>query len=241
MYKTKEDSEEDKARKDIARQERRMEKDMKERRLALKEDSLKKEENLLRTAKDEVDAADLADDRKIRMIRDRIRARETYERQEKERAERERLAKIRKQQREEQEKRDREAAEAYRKRQAEARAAEQKLKEEQAKQWQKTVNELRKKANHSSQHARSNVPQRGARRASKLTCSHDGWWPKVQGQRACPECSDVWTYLLQCPGCDMEACPKCQAAIRPSRPRTHRRAPPRVRTPSPDFSYYDWD
>ncbi|RAL68071.1 hypothetical protein DID88_008791 [Monilinia fructigena] len=41
-----------------------------------------------------------------------------------------------------------------------------------------------------------------------LTCYHDCWWSKVQGRTACPECHEVWTYLLKCPGCDMKACPR---------------------------------
>jgi hypothetical protein len=51
--------------------------------------------------------------------------------------------------------------------------------------------------------------------------------------------------LLKCPSCNVQACPRCQAAIRPKiqryAARTHQRAPRRVRTPSPDFHYdYDW-
>lgn len=98
IYKAKEESEEDKASKDIKRQERRLEKDMKERRLAVKEESLKGEEDRFKTAKYEVDAADTADDRKIQAILNQKYAREFKERKEKENAERERLAKLREQQ-----------------------------------------------------------------------------------------------------------------------------------------------
>ena len=76
-------------------------------------------------------------------------------------------------------------------------------------------------------------------------CRHDGWWSKVQGRTECPKCDEIWTYLLQCPGCQMKACPRYQAAIRPrilrNAARTNRRTPPRVRTPSPDFNFdYGW-
>jgi hypothetical protein len=224
IYKKAEDSEEEKARKDIERQERRIKKDMKERRLGLKKAGLKKEESLLSKAKEEVDAADLVDNGKIRVIQDRLWARETRERQERERVERERIARIwaqQQQQQEQREKREREAAEALRKQQAEQRAAEQKRQDEEARRWQKIIDD-----------------EGRTRQASTSTCRHDGWWPKVQGRTVCPECYESWTYLLQCPGCNMKACPKCQAAIRAA--RRNRRAPPRVRTPSQDF-FYDYD
>ncbi len=80
IYKKAEESEEEKARKDRERQERRIEKDIKERRLGLKKADLVIEESGLRKAKEEGDAADLVDNGKIRVIQDRTRARETWER-----------------------------------------------------------------------------------------------------------------------------------------------------------------
>ncbi|KAH9208348.1 DnaJ domain-containing protein, partial [Leptodontidium sp. 2 PMI_412] len=218
IYKKAEDSEEEKARKDRERQERKIEKDMKERRLWLKKADLKEEESLLRKAKEEVDAADLVEDGKIRVIQDRIRARETWERQERERVERERIAKSWKQQQEQREKREREAAEAFRKQQAEERAAAQERQEEHARKWQKILADEAQKRR--EQDAHFNRPEYlftaegSTRQASTSTCQHNGWWSKVQGRTACPECNDIWTYLLQCPGCSMKACPKCQGAIR---------------------------
>jgi DNA repair exonuclease SbcCD ATPase subunit len=248
IYKKAEESEEEKAHKDRERQERRIEKDMKERRLGLKNADLEKEESRLRKAKEEVNAADLVDNGKIRVFQDRTRARETWERQERERVERERIARIWKQQQEERGKREREAAEALRKQQAEERAAEQKRQEEQAKKWQKIIDDETKK--YREQYAHLDLPEcfftadGSTRQASTSTCPHDGWWPKVQGRTACPECCEIWNYLLQCPGCKMKACPRCQATIRPRIPRnaarTNRRAPPRVRTPSPYIFYNDY-
>ncbi|KAG4438209.1 hypothetical protein IFR05_006306 [Cadophora sp. M221] len=240
IYKKAEDSGEETARKDRERQERKIEKDMKERRLGLKEADLKGAEEVLRKAKEEIDAADLVENGKIRVIQDRIRARETWERQERERAERERIAKIWKQQQEQREKREREAAEAFRKQQAEERAAEQKRQEEFVRNWQKIIDDEARKSR--EQYAHLNRPEYlftaegSTRQASTLTCQHNGWWPKVQGRTVCPDCSVIWTYLLKCPGCGMKACPKCQAAIRQRRnaARTNRRAP------SPDFFYDDY-
>ncbi|KAH8684334.1 DnaJ domain-containing protein [Tricladium varicosporioides] len=269
IYKKAEDSEEEKARKDRERQERRIEKDMKERRLGLKQADLKKERNSLRMAKEEVDAADLVDNKKIRVIQERIRTTENWERQERERIQREREAKIQKEQqeqwvkweREQREKREREAAEALRKQEeelkvaealrkqkAKERAAEQKRQEERAKEWQKIFNDetktFREQYTHLNPPEHSYGPESVTRHTFRSTCRHDGWWPKVQGRTACPKCYEVWTYLLQCPGCEVKACPRCQAAIRPKIPhsaaRRNRRGPPRVRTPSPDIFYDDY-
>lgn len=220
ITKKAEETEEEKERKDRGRQERRVEKDMKERRLVLKQAELKREEDRLGTAKEEIDAADWSEEEKIRVIQARIRTRETRERQEREKAERERMANIWKQQKEQQEKREREAAEALRKQQAENRAAEQKRQEEETRKWQKFFNDQSR--NYREQNTHPNLPKGSTGQAYTSTCRHGGWWSKVQGRTACPRCDDIWTYLLQCPGCEMEACPKCQAAIRP---RMNRRAP----------------
>ena len=69
------EEEEEEARKDIERQERRIEKDMKERRLATSQEKLEEEKRLREVAEKEVNTADFADDRKIHNIKDRIWAR----------------------------------------------------------------------------------------------------------------------------------------------------------------------
>ncbi|KAI4228051.1 MAG: hypothetical protein L6R40_008165 [Gallowayella cf. fulva] len=157
ISKKAEDTEEEKAHKDRKRQERRIEKDIKERRLVLKQAGLKKEENLFRKAKEEIDAADLSDEGKMRVIQARKWARESRERQEREKAERERQANIWKQQQEQREKREREAAEALRKQQAENRAAEQKRQEEETRKWQNMINNNGTRK-YWEQHTHPNVP-----------------------------------------------------------------------------------
>ncbi len=233
---------------------------MKERRLLLRKADLKREEDRSRKAKEEIDAADLGDEGKIRGIQARIRAREYQKMQEREEAEREKEAKIRKQRQENREKWEREAAEALRKRQAEKRAAEQKRqeeetrkwqekraaeqkrREEETRKWQKNINDKSRK--YREQYTHPNLPEGSTRQAYTSTCRHDGWWSKVQGLTACPKCDEVWTYLLQCPGCIIKACPRCQAAVRPrisrNTARTNRSGPSHVRTPSPDFNYDFW-
>lgn len=203
LYKTAEESEEQKARTDRGRQERRIEKDLKERRLEGKRVDLKREEARLTKAKEENEAAGLSDERKIGIIQAKRWAREAQERQERDKVERERLARILRQQQEELakqwEKQRREAEEARKKVEEERRAAEQKRRDEE----QKRQDEEQKRW---EQYLSS---------TSTSSCSHGGWWLEVVGRAACPECHDVWHYLLQCPGCKMKACPKCKAAIRP--------------------------
>jgi len=238
IYKRAEVSEE-KEQKERLRQERRITKDMKERRLDWKKADLEKQESLLNKGQEEVDAADLVDDRKIRALQNIISAREARERQERERAQREQQAKIWKQQQEQREKQEREAAEALRKRQAEERAAAQKQQEEQAKIWKQQQEQrekrereaaeaLRKRRAEERAAAQKQQEEQAGKRQRRVddeqypftfqgSCGHYGWWPKVQGRTACPECHDIWTYLLKCPGCKMKACPKCQHAIRQRR------------------------
>jgi hypothetical protein len=244
IYKKAEDTEEEKARKDRERQERKIEKDMKERRLELRKADLKKEESLLRNEKEETDTADLIDNRKIQAIQDRIWARERRETQEKERVQREKTARIWEQQQEQQKKREWEAAEAFKKKQAERQATDQKLQEDRDREWQKIVNDEAK--NRWDQYVHLHLPSHftaegRTRGTSNSTCRHDGWWLKVQERTACPKCYDIWNYLLQCPGCGIKACPRCQAAIRPkilrNTARTNRNGPPRV--PSPEHFYGD--
>lgn len=83
---------------------------------------------------------------------------------------------------------------------------------------------------------------------SSSVCGHRGWWDKVEGRTACPECGEVWTYLLECPGCRMHACPKCQYNLRHGLPRgtagsSRGGRTPRPRTPEPAYDLYTdyWD
>ena len=43
-------------------------------------------------------------------------------------------------------------------------------------------------------------------------CYYDGEWEKLDGGALCPECLDVCTYQLKCPGCEAKACRGCQKA-----------------------------
>jgi hypothetical protein len=96
--------------------------------------------------------------------------------------------------------------------------AEKQRREEAAKKRQEDLQNLRRQQRRSTffDPAERNDPQTHTHTA---TCRHDGWWSKIEGRTTCPECHDAWKYLLQCPGCSMQACPRCQAAVRPRRPR----------------------
>jgi hypothetical protein len=253
IYRKAEDSEEDKERKSRERQERRIERDMKERRLQATVAASREKEGLLNKAKVEVDAADCNDNRKIGVIQNKINARAARERHEKERqerqkeeaerqrreqAERERQAKLRQQQQEQKRQRDHDAAEAARIR-AEAQSAEQVRQEEASARWRKTLDDEARQFR--KRYAQSDHTNDYHHQGYTSGCLHDGWWPKVQGRAACPECYDVWTYLLECPTCPKKACPKCQAAIRPriSQGEARRRGKQYQRPASPVLGY-DW-
>ncbi|KAF5871254.1 putative curved dna-binding protein [Botrytis fragariae] len=215
-------SEDEKERKDRSRQERKIEMDLKERRIGVKSVELDKEKDLLQTAQREVELADQVDDGKLRMIEDRIKAKERRQADERARVYRERMAEARKK---EQEERDREAAEELRKREeewkiyheemmkckaerqaaleksrkeeAEQRAAAQKLREERDRQWKIDIDDRNKWNNHYNHYNLSDHDDDffAARETlhKPLDCRHGGWWPKIEGRDDCPQCYESWT------------------------------------------------
>lgn len=238
IYGKKQDSEEEKEFKSRNRQERQIMKSIKERRLDSKKAGLEMHQTSLRDALHMVDAANRCGDEKIRKLQTRIREKEEREKQERERAEEERVAKMWK---EWQERQNRERQERQR---AEKERNDKIMKERQERERREAEERQRKEA--IQQEQRDKVARRKRKEAQKLQeeqakercrhleaatriwlsqqaqCSHADWWAKLEGRKACPKYDEVWTYLLQCPGCKMEACPKCQHDYRPSR-RSRRR------------------
>lgn len=211
------DTEVEKADRDRKRQERKIEKDLKERRLATQKAQLLEKQTQMNEVKKEIDAADLRNDQAINALENQKRAREARENAEREklereklaereRAERERLEKTLKQQREQQQK-EAEERKAYAQQQAEARAAE----------W------ARQEQQHHDDNDDSDRSSTG--QAHSPSCDHGYWWDKAQfpNRTNCPVCGDVWGYLLECPGCKRQACPKCQRDFRPTASRNTRR------------------
>ncbi|KAI7773393.1 hypothetical protein LA080_011081 [Diaporthe eres] len=203
IYKKVEESEEEKARKDRERQERRIEKDMKERRLSWKSAEMKTKQTLLRTAKEEVDTADLSDDRKIQVIQNRIWFREDRQRQERQKADMERRAKERREQQEMRKKREEEAADAWRKIQAEKRAAEQRQYEERER--QKIIEQARR---HREQTRHSDFTEGSTRQTSTATCRHDGCMPEVS---SCNTLGKEWESSSATRTANEDAGPECWA------------------------------
>ncbi|KAK5681873.1 hypothetical protein LTS10_006406 [Elasticomyces elasticus] len=270
LFKKVEESEEEKARKGVKRQERKMEKDMKERRIESRKADLRREKALYDTAKAEIDAADRCEDEKIQAVQAKGRAREDRERAAKARSESERLAKIYQQQREQQEEQERvererltriwrqqeeQRMEQQREDQAAADvmaeyyAAQRARQEEDSRRRQKIIDdEAKRRRDFDSRYAgtQSNIynthgfaehSYSSSRKIDRSGCLHDIWWDKAQGRMQCPECSDVWMYMLECPKCSMKACPKCQSSIRGRIPR----GSARLRSPSPVYHYDHYD
>lgn len=224
IYKRAQVSEEEKANKERQKQERRIQKDMKERRLYSKKEDLKKQNTLLSTGEAEIDYADSVDNWKIRSLQTKIREREAQERETREareRAQREEAARVRKREQEEQERVLREKMMKIWKEEQEKREKRQReAAEERKQQAAEAAAARRRQEEQASARFEDSFDDKGSRHFSAAgACVHDGWWAKVQGRTACPKCHVAWNYLLKCPGCNMKACPKCQAAIRPRRTR----------------------
>jgi hypothetical protein len=94
LYTQVKESEDEKGRKDRARQERKIEKDLKERRLCLHQAQLLQREYQLKEAEKAFVAANLGNDQTIAAIAAKGRNREIRERLEREKMERERLARL---------------------------------------------------------------------------------------------------------------------------------------------------
>lgn len=200
----------------LAKQERKLEKDWKERRLAASKMDLKKDEDALTEAKQLVEAADIEEMLKIRNLHAKFRTRVAEEKRaearrarEAEEEERERLAEI---QRRKQERRERAAAAAEAKR-AQKEAEEQKRRqeeeireherrrEEEIREQERVAEEARKEREQWAQYYASAIP----------ACRHEGVWERgpVYG-RPCPACHKLAYILLKCPGCNGCACVYCR-------------------------------
>ncbi|KAI9052075.1 hypothetical protein LZ554_004328 [Drepanopeziza brunnea f. sp. 'monogermtubi'] len=175
--------------------------------LGVKQDRLKDWERQLSRGRAAFDAGNAMDDGAIHFIESRMRNRSAREQQErmlaKQRAHDEAL-------REERRNRDKAQAEE----QARARA-----------EWAVRADAARKqseRARYSTQYGGEPSQSKPSAARPRGTCSHDGWWLRIDGDEswerlACEECSATYSYLLQCPGCQMKACATCQQDLRPVR------------------------
>ncbi|PPJ59568.1 hypothetical protein CBER1_11689 [Cercospora berteroae] len=161
------ESEDDMARKDRQRQERRVEKDLKERQVEMLKAQLRDKENLLQQSERENRDADTRHDLAIRAIEARIREMKAREQQNSKAAEMEKTEKVRRQEQALQEKRAREARETWRKQQASAQTA-------------PSPRNRQAERNDPTSSFNSGTPHQ----TPSSTCSHGGWWDKVQGHAA---------------------------------------------------------
>ncbi|KAK6437706.1 hypothetical protein LTR95_006102 [Oleoguttula sp. CCFEE 5521] len=233
LYKRVGETVEERDRKSIARQERRVEKDMKERRLSSQQKNLRDKEQQMLQAKKEYDASDRYDSMRIAAIEQTVRERESQAR-----LERERLAKVAAMLRAQEVRQQREAEEFERSRRAAEDAAAAEILRQYVRKQQKSNSSGW--PDHSSSSAQTNRTST----SRHSTCDHRDWWDKMQGRAPCPRCGDVWLYMLQCPRCATRACPKCQSELRPRGGakawQADRQVPPRVRVPSPEPYDGDW-
>lgn len=200
-----EDTQEMKEQKDRARQERRIQKDVKDRRLLAAKARLASQEEELRVQMAKFEVANIKDQEIIGQLQDKIRQREERKRREKEEAERAQRARQeqkraeaeraqRAREREQWEKRQREAAEERKQREAKLAAEQQRRMEQYRRQAEEELLTQRGRQRQAEQALKR-------QREKQASCRHDGWWPKVEGRTECPRCDETWTYLLKCPSC----------------------------------------
>ncbi|KAF1957227.1 DnaJ-domain-containing protein [Byssothecium circinans] len=216
VIKKAEESEGERKLKDKVRRERRTEMALKKKQLKILLANLEKEQCLLREAWQKVAAADRRDDKRMEKIQANARAKEDREREKEERAERGRQAEVIQQQQEYWINRSRQITQAAIRQQEHYRAAGKRLEAAYNMSWHDA-----EQANFASRY-----------------CIHDKWWTEVRGGRAsCSSCDESWSYLLQCPDCQLKACPKCQSVLRA--PWVKSRHVRRVPNPKPVFSIGD--
>ena len=184
IYTQPEESEEEKQRKSRVRQERQVEKVLKERRLESQRAWLREERDRCAQAEGYKLSADASDDVVLQSLEATVRAREAREGLE--RWKKESDARF---------KREEEQAELHRQQEQQAREAE-------------LARILKaKRQQNASEADRTKGAEAKARQSS---CSHRGFWTETQGFATCAGCQNIGISLLECPGCGIKACPKCQ-------------------------------
>ena len=64
----------------------------------------------------------------------------------------------------------------------------------------------------------------GPQAATRGSCRHDRFWPKIEGRLSCGHCHAVQNrFAFECPGCKMVACASCRQSLRGSLKRGGRR------------------
>ena len=63
--------------------------------------------------------------------------------------------------------------------------------------------------------ARKSRRTRESETATRSSCRHDKFWPKIEGRQSCSRCHAVQSrFAFQCPGCRMVACASCRQELR---------------------------
>jgi hypothetical protein len=64
----------------------------------------------------------------------------------------------------------------------------------------------------------------GSAFTARSACTHDHWWNKTEGRTNCESCGVLrFNYFMQCPGCNMKACPDCMhSKLRPRKRNSNR-------------------
>lgn len=249
LYAKRTESEEEKQHKANERLMRLHNSNLKEQMLNVKMQKLKVWETDLEQARVRFETTDRIYDARVKAIQERINARRRAEQQDRMAEAQAALAKAR-QETYERQRREASAHAARQKAEQAAAWAEQvrtrKAREEEARKQQEAraareEANRRQTARETPQKNRTSAPfsSPAAAQTSRIACSHDGWWPKVEGRRACEKCSNTFRFVLECPNCKMKACASCQHDLRPKRSQQRKQPSkkPAYRPQTPDYDY----
>ncbi len=170
------------------------------------------EEARARRAKVEQEARE----RKVKMEQEARERKVKMEQEARERAMREMRERMARVQKEQAERAAKEAREAQAAREARERAWEAMERERVAAAAERRRQEAEERARavEAARKARKGREERSGG-ATKGTCRHDAFWPKIEGRQMCGECRAMQNrFAFQCPGCKMVACANCRQSLR---------------------------
>ena len=245
MYGRVEETEDKKRHREVERLQRVASRSIKMIELAREEAELQRLSDFLKSTKNKIDAECKKREDERREEEAKTRAAEArkqaeFEKQQADvrRAEQERIwAEIRRRQqeadrvaREQREKLEREqaaAAEIYKKLEKQRRQEADRIAREQAavaevhrklekqRQEERAKREEQQQKDPEGQIWRAVRGQRANRVATKTSCKHAKFWPKIEGRQSCSHCNEhQWKFVLQCPDCKMIACAACRKSLR---------------------------
>ena len=224
--------EEEREQRSRKKQEDTLARDLKERRLEKSKATLADDQKRMAQAQKDVEAADAYGEQDICDLEAKMRARESRGGEEKAQAEQKEQAEQRAKEEEEQCKRA-QAEREQRETEKREKAKQDRAKQEKEKRERREREARERRARGREGQTRRSAPPGTQRRVRARDAAPQAMRQDAQrgrciavdpqasrlvgrsrGREPCPECDDVWNYMLQCPGCAIKACAKCRNVLR---------------------------